>query len=33
MYEEFRAVTAVITKLDEMIKSLEYLEQRPWMKN
>jgi len=33
MYEEFRAVTAVITKLDEMIKSIEYLEQRPWMKN
>jgi hemerythrin-like domain-containing protein len=33
MYEEFRAVTAVITKLDEMIKSIDYLEQRPWMKN
>ncbi len=33
MYEEFRAVTAVVTKLDEMTKSLEYLEQRPWIKN
>ncbi|MFZ0184327.1 MAG: hemerythrin domain-containing protein [Nitrosotalea sp.] len=33
MYEEFRAVTAVITKLDEMIKSIDYLETTPWMKN
>jgi hemerythrin-like domain-containing protein len=33
MYEEFRAVTAVITKLDEMIKSIDYLEQTPWMEN
>ncbi len=33
MYEEFRAVTAVVTKLDEMIKSVDYLETTPWMKN
>jgi hemerythrin-like domain-containing protein len=33
MYEEFRAVTAIITKLDEMIKSIDYLETTPWMKN
>jgi len=33
MYEEFRAVTAVVTKLDDMIKSLDYLEQTPWMKS
>ena len=33
MYEEFRAVTAVITKLDEMIKSIDYLETTPWMKS
>ena len=33
MYEEFRAVTAVVTKLDEMIKSINYLETTPWMKN
>ena len=32
MYEEFRAVTAVITKLDEMIKSLDTLEEKTWMK-
>ncbi|MGI0059020.1 MAG: hemerythrin domain-containing protein [Nitrosotalea sp.] len=33
MYEEFQAVTAVATKLDEMIKSIDYLESTPWMKN
>ena len=33
MYEEFRAVTAVITKLDEMLKLISILEQRPWMKD
>ena len=33
MYEEFRAVTAVVTKLDDMIKSIDYLEQTSWMKN
>ena len=33
VYEEFRAVTAVVTKLDDMIKSLDYLEQTPWMKS
>ncbi|MGI0045666.1 MAG: hemerythrin domain-containing protein [Nitrosotalea sp.] len=33
MYEEFRAVNAVVTKLDEMIKSIDYLEQVDWMKN
>lgn len=33
MYEEFRAVTAVATKLDEMIKSIDYLESTPWVKN
>lgn len=33
MYEEFRAVNAVVAKLDEMIKSLDYLEQTSWMKN
>jgi hemerythrin-like domain-containing protein len=32
MYEEFRAVTAVATKLDEMMKSMDYLESTPWMK-
>lgn len=33
MYEEFRAVTAVATKLDDMIKSLNYLESTQWMKD
>jgi hemerythrin-like domain-containing protein len=33
MYEEFRAVTAVATKLDEILKSIDYLESTPWMKN
>ena len=31
MYEEFKAVTAVATKLDDMIKSIDYLESTPWM--
>lgn len=33
MYEEFRAVSAVTTKIDEMIKSIDYLEQTEWMKS
>jgi len=32
MYEEFRAVIAVMTKLDEMIGLIDYLESTPWMK-
>ncbi len=32
MYEEFRAVNAVVTKLDEMIRIIDYLEQTDWMK-
>jgi len=32
MYEEFRAVTAVATKLDDMIKSMDYLESTSWAK-
>jgi hypothetical protein len=33
MYEEFRAVTAVITKFDDLAKSIDYLESTHWMKN
>lgn len=33
MYEEFRAVTAVTVKLDEMIKSINSLEERDWVKD
>lgn len=32
MYEEFRAVTAITTKLDEMIKSINSLEEKSWFK-
>ncbi|MGQ0794807.1 MAG: hemerythrin domain-containing protein [Nitrosopumilaceae archaeon] len=32
MYEEFRSVTAITTKIDDMIKSIDLLEQKPWMK-
>jgi len=32
MYEEFRAVTAVSTKLDEMLELISGLESKPWMK-
>jgi hemerythrin-like domain-containing protein len=31
MYEEFRAVTAVLTKFEEMVHTIDYLENRPWM--
>jgi hemerythrin-like domain-containing protein len=33
MYEEFRAVTAVVTKFSEMVNSIDYLESTPWMKS
>jgi hemerythrin-like domain-containing protein len=33
MFEEFRAVTAITTRIDQMINSLDYLEQTAWMKN
>jgi hemerythrin-like domain-containing protein len=32
MYEEFSSVTAVVTKFDELIRSIDYLEEAPWMK-
>jgi len=32
MYEEFRAVTAITTKLDEMVQLISKLELQPWMK-
>ena len=31
MYEEFRAVTAVLTKFEEMVHTIDYLETTPWM--
>ena len=33
IFEEFRAVIAVAKKIDEMIQSIDYLEQTFWMKN
>jgi len=33
IFEEFRAVVAVTAKIDEMVQSLDYLEQTFWMKN
>ncbi len=33
MYEEFRAINAVTTKIEEMIKSIDYLERTEWMKS
>ncbi len=32
MYEEFRAINAVATKIEEMIKSIDCLERAEWMK-
>lgn len=32
MYEEFKAVTAITVKLEEMIKIIDLLEKKPWMK-
>ena len=31
MYEEFRAVTAVLTKFEEMVSSIDYLEKTSWI--
>lgn len=33
MFDEFKAVNAVVTKLDELLKSIDYLEQTEWMRN
>jgi hemerythrin-like domain-containing protein len=33
MYEEFRSVTAVTTKIDDMIKSIDSLEEKSWMRS
>ena len=33
MYEEFRAVTAITTRLDEMLEIISKLELEPWMKD
>jgi hypothetical protein len=30
MFEQFRSVMAITTKMQNMIKEIEHLEQRPW---
>ena len=33
MYEQFKSVMSITKKIDEMIKEINSLEQRPWFKN
>ncbi|MFQ5572713.1 MAG: hemerythrin domain-containing protein [Nitrosopumilaceae archaeon] len=33
MYDQFKSVMSITKKIDEMIKEIDYLEQRPWFKN
>jgi len=33
MYEQFKSVMSITKKIDEMIKEIDFLEQRPWFKN
>ncbi|MFB5610279.1 MAG: hemerythrin domain-containing protein [Nitrosopumilaceae archaeon] len=33
MYEQFKSVMSIAKKIDEMIKEIDSLEQRPWFKN
>jgi len=33
MYEQFKSVMAITTKIDDMIKEISYLENQPWMKS
>lgn len=33
MYEQFKSVMSITKKIDEMIKEIDLLEQRPWFKN
>jgi len=33
MYEQFKSVMSITKKIDEMIKEIDSLEQRPWFKN
>ena len=33
MYDQFKSVMAITKKIDEMIKEIDLLEQRPWFKN
>ena len=33
MFEQFQSVIAITTKIEEMIKKIDYLENQPWFKN
>jgi len=33
MYEQYRSVFAIVKKVEEMIKEIDYLENQPWAKN
>ena len=33
MYEQYRSVTAITKKVDDMIKEIEFLENQPWFQN
>ncbi len=33
MYEQYRSVFAIVKKVEEMIKEIDYLENRPWAKS
>ena len=33
MYEQYRSVTAITKKVDEMINEIDYLENQPWFQN
>ena len=33
MYEQYRSVFAIVKKVEDMIKEIDYLENQPWAKN
>ncbi len=33
MYEQYRSITAITKKVDDMIKEIDFLENQPWFKN
>jgi hypothetical protein len=33
MFEQYRSVTAITKKVDDMIKEIEFLENQPWFQN
>jgi len=33
MYEQYRTVFAIVKKVEDMIKEIDYLENQPWVKN